>query len=102
MNAQGLTRTNLTADYRLPTKHATDWWWRCGEDNKHRLSWLGSDIVDQTERTVTLRLTASALKDLIDDAEFYVECMGPNDTGDIDYRPAARRCLARLDRLGAR
>lgn len=77
---------------RLPRKHATDWLDRCGD--------AGTQLVSETERTVTLALDDDALRDLISDAEHYVECMGPQDTGGADYRPAARTCLASLRKSG--
>jgi hypothetical protein len=91
-NAEGAIEESATV--KLPAKHALDWLDRCGGD-------LGAELVVQTERTVTLSLPPAALRDLLEDCRHYAECMGPADTGDIDYRPAARRCLAALQRAGA-
>lgn len=74
-------------------KHALDWAARFGGDQ-------GLDVVHQTARTVTLDLSTDALADLIADALYYAEEMGPDNTGDLDYRPAARSCLRALDRAG--
>lgn len=73
---------------KLPAKHAMDWWGRYDEE--------GAEVVAHSARTVTLRLDRAALMDLISDADYYAAEMSPDNTGDIDYRPAARRCLASL------
>lgn len=83
---------------KLPAKHAHDWWDRCGDEFAGRGD--GTRIIAHTERTIAFALSPAALRDLIEDSEHYVECMGPDDTGDIDYRPAARTCLRALDRQG--
>jgi hypothetical protein len=82
---------------KLPRLHAADWLARCGDD-------FGAEEVEGSPRTITLLLAPAALADLISDCRFYVQCMGPEDTGspDEDYRPAARRCLTALERLGLR
>lgn len=80
----------------VPYKHAHDWYDRCGVN--YADAGDGTELVDTSARTVTLTLSTAALRDLRSDAELYAECMGPSDTGDLDYRPAARRCLAALDR----
>lgn len=85
----------MTTTVRLPVKHALDWHDRCEAA-------AGAEIVTMTQRTITLTLTAEALRDLIADATYYAEEMGPANTGDLDYRPAARRCLAALERAGVR
>lgn len=84
---------------KLPALHALDWLGR----------WDGPDgaepqaqVVHQTARTVTLELADADLRDLISDATYYAEEMGPSNTGDTDYRPAARRCLAAIEKLGIR
>ena len=81
----------MTTTLRLPLRHAQDWLARCGED-------LGAEEVAQTARTVTLTLPPAALADIVSDARYYAEEMGPDNTGDFDYRPAARRCLASIER----
>jgi hypothetical protein len=78
----------------LPGKHASDWLDRLGND-------LGARVVTSSDRTITLDLTDKQLADLIADAEFYAECMRPADTGDIDYRPAAKRLLAAINKQTA-
>ncbi len=76
---------------------------------KHALDWAArfdtpadseADVVHQTARTVTLDLTDDALADLVADALYYAEEMGPDNTGDFDYRPAARACLRAIDHAG--
>jgi len=37
-------------------------------------------------------------RELYEDAVFYAEVMGPMETGDVDYRPAARRCIEAIKR----
>jgi hypothetical protein len=81
---------------KLPGKHASDWVNRIGRDD------LDVEVLAQSKRTITLRLTDEALCDLIGDAIYYAEEMGPDNTGDDDYRPAARRLLGALDRQGVR
>jgi hypothetical protein len=83
----------MTTTLRLPRKHAADWFDRVGEPEE----W--ATLVGETARTVTLELTPEGLADLTADAAYYAEAMGPADTGDVDYRPAARTCLAHLRRL---
>lgn len=87
------TTTEFTRTLRLPRKHAEDWTERYdyGDDDS-------VEIVDKTARLIVLRVTKSALEDLIADALFYAEEMDPDNTGDFDYRPAARSCLAGLRR----
>jgi hypothetical protein len=77
---------------KLPAKHATDWLARYDEDDAEGVAW--------SARTITLSLSDAALRDLISDATYYAEEMDRDNTGDIDYRPAARRCLAALRRQG--
>lgn len=79
----------MTTTLRLPAKHAGDWFSRLGSD-------LGAQLVAQTARTITLTLTDEQLADLRADAEHYVEVMHGENTDGIDYRPAARRCLAAI------
>ena len=73
---------------RLPRKHAADWLSRYDSADR-----VGATF---TARTVTLFLAQADLDDLIDDAKYYATEMGPEATGDDDYRPAAQRCLAAL------
>jgi hypothetical protein len=85
----------MTTTLKLPRKHADDWASRLGDE-------LDAEVLDATKRTITLKLTDAALCDLIGDAVYYSQEMGPDNTGDGDYRPAARRLLAALDRQGVR
>lgn len=78
----------------LPGKHARDWLSRYDGDD--------AEQVAHSARMVTLRLSPAALRDLISDALYYAEEMGPDNTGDVDYRPAARTCLSGLERAGIR
>lgn len=82
---------------KLPRKHAQDWLARydgpdCGEYDAREVS--------RTARTITLELGDNALRDLISDALYYAEEMDRDNTGDLDYRPAARACLRGIDRIG--
>lgn len=81
-----------TTTLRLPIAHAQDWLSRCAEE--------GATVVEQTARTITLELDDTNLQDMISDATYYAECMGPEETGDADYRPKARTLLRALERLG--
>lgn len=78
---------------RLPAGHAQDWLGRCDAADD-------ATVVAHTERTLTLDLPDASLADLIADALYYAEEMGPVNTGDIDYRPKARTLLRALERLG--
>lgn len=81
-----------TIRVKLPRKHAEDWAHRCLDGDRTE-----QDVIKGlTARWITLELTRSEWVDLKDDAEYYASEMGPDNTGDIDYRPAARRCLAHL------
>lgn len=77
---------------KLPARHALDWLGR----------YDGGDagVVEATARTATLNLGDDALRDLISDSHYYAEEMAPDNTGDVDYRPAARRCLAAIECAG--
>lgn len=87
------TSTDQITTLRLTAvKHAADW--------RSRYDGEAADIVDQTPRTITLQLDADALADLVSDSLYYAEQMGPDNTEDIDYRPAARACLRALERAG--
>lgn len=85
--------TDQTITIKLPRKHAQDWASRCGDE-------YDTEEVDQTERTITLRLTPAGLADMISDARYYAAEMDPANTGDIDYRPPARTLLGALERKG--
>ena len=74
---------------RLPAKHARDWQDRLGGD-------LGSTVVAESARTITLDLPPAALADFIEDAALYATEMHGEWTAGVDYRPAARRCLAAI------
>lgn len=84
-----------TFTVKLPRKHAADWFDRLG-DVGDNLATLDAE----TDRTVIYTLNDAALRDLIADATYYAQEMDPQNSGDIDYRPAARRCLAALERAG--
>lgn len=77
---------------RLPRTHAEDWLARCGGEDDL--------IVELTAKTITLSLSPAGLNDLVSDAEYYATEMGPDNTGDFDYRPRARTCLRALKRHG--
>lgn len=80
-------------------RHALDWQMRYdGPDEGERVA----TVTAITARTITLDLNDEALRDLIADAVYYSEEMSPGNTGDIDYRPAARACLRALERAGVR
>lgn len=81
---------------KLPKKHALDWFARCADEYDN------CKIVSDTARTITLELTPEGLSDLISDTIYYIDEMGPDNTGDIDYRPAARRCLNAIHKAGIR
>lgn len=85
-----------TTTLRLPRKHASDWLSRYDgpEDGEY-----DATAVAGTARTITLELGDNALRDLISDALYYAEEMGPDNTGDLDYRPPARTLLRALERL---
>lgn len=74
-------------------RHAEDWLARCEAAEE-------ATVIGGTARTITLELTDAALEDLIADATYYAEEMGPDNTEDLDYRPAARACLRALVRAG--
>lgn len=93
----------------LPAKHTEDWLDRCTWTEDGTLYGTEGEVFGEAPDTsprpvrynrLTLTLTEAGLRDLIGDAEFYAECMGPEDTGDVDYRPAARRVLASLKKQG--
>ncbi len=86
--------TTDTRTFVFPAKHASDWAGRCGDDE------FVLNVISQTSRTITLELNDAALRDLISDTHYYAEEMGRSNTGDIDYRPAARTLLKAFDRLG--
>lgn len=77
--------------------HAHDWIGRYSGDDVDE-DW--PRVIAHTARSVTFSLTEIALSDLISDATYYAEEMGPVATGDHDYRPAARACLRSLERSG--
>lgn len=81
----------MTALYRLPKTHALDW---------HSRTDFPTSVEATTARTVTLALSPEALDDLVGDALYYAAEMDRENTGDRDYRPAARACLRALTRLG--
>lgn len=81
-----------TTTIKLPAKHARDW--------LNRYDGPDAAEVASTARTVTLELGDNALADLISDAHYYAEEMDPANTGDIDYRPAARACLRGIEGAG--
>lgn len=83
----------------LPRKHAWDWQSRFDGD-ADAPDGYGVTVEKVTARTITLSLTNAALADLISDAHYYAEEMDRDNTGDIDYRPAARRCIAGIERAG--
>lgn len=87
-------------EIRLPLKHAQDWLSRY--DGPEDDSEYDAAIVATTTRTITLELGPRALADLISDAHYYAEEMDPSNTGDRDYRPAARACLRGIERAGIR
>lgn len=72
-------------------KHAVDWLGRCERSVR---------VVEQGACSITLELDDAALRDLINDSLYYAEEMGPDNTDDVDYRPAARRCLVALTSAG--
>lgn len=82
----------MTYTLRLPAKHAMDW--------LSRYDGEGAEALCVKPRSCLLSLNREALEDLISDAIYYAEEMDPSNTGDIDYRPAARRCLAAIEREG--
>lgn len=88
----------MTHTLKLPAKHATDWLSRY--DGPEDGSEYDAEEVASTARTVTLALGDNALRDLISDALYYAEEMDRDNTGDCDYRPAARACLRGIDRAG--
>lgn len=77
------------ATLKLPRKHAADWLDRTE---------TGATAVASTPRTVTLELTDAQLADLKADATYYAENMHGDWTDGIDYRAAARRCLAAIEK----
>ena len=75
---------------RLPAKHAADWHDRLGGD-------LGAEVVKVSERAITIAFPdATALRDLVNDAEHYLIMRGEMTMG-VDYSKAAQTLLNRLD-----
>lgn len=89
-----MTATERTL--KLPITHVQDWISRgLAEDTGCEVS-----PVAHTARTITLTFNRHAIEELIADAVYYAEEMGPGNTGDVDYRPRARALLRALGTAG--
>lgn len=75
--------------HKLPASFTLDWHDRQGDEH-------GARIISTSARYVMIDLPPAALAALIADATYYAHDMAGDWTGGIDYRPAARRVLARL------